>query len=324
MSVVSGNGQARVLAGTGVRLALPAGTERVGRELLFRMPVQSGTGTTWIRLDRRVRTVDEPASSAAGRVASFLAMANEFVANGEPADLGEVPDLAAQWGTTPANVLGDAPEQPGVVVASRAVDGNRVFLRASFPEAERSRVEQIAKSLDIEDDAKIDALAVHGIELGPLPEGYELAAGQLAPLWVFPPEKSQPFVGATFELRVFGPGQLEAQIDSALKALRGERSSCMNGADAIEGAVKLTGAASSPGRKPQDGAVTEATGVQRRSCKFEVPRGEDGKNHVRLDGFQDAQGAVIAVSLAPEDQPQHSAAFDQIIRSIRLVAPATL
>jgi hypothetical protein len=362
-TVVSGNGEARVLGGTGIRLALPPGTERVGRELLFRIPGQGGNGTIWVRLDRRVRTVDEPAVDAAERVASFLVMSNEFVAKepakdeaakdgpakdvaakgapakgeatkGEPAkaeaaDISEVPDLAALWGTTPANVLGDAPEQPGVVVASRAVEGSRVFLRASFPEAERSRVEQIAKSLDIEDAAKIDALAVHGIELGPLPSGYELAVGQLAPLWVFPPDQAQPFVGATFELRAFGPGQLDAQIDSALKTLRGERSSCTTEAANAEGVVKLTGAAA-PGAKAPTGAqpasATQAggAGAQRLSCKFEAPRGEDSKADIRLEGFQDAQGAVIAVTLVPQDQPEHAAAFDQIVQSIRLKAPTEL
>lgn len=325
---VSPNGAPRELRGTGIQVAFPPGTQRMGRELAFRVPVAASEGPTLLRIDRRVWASEESAVSAVGRTAGFLGMANEFFAEGGDAELvTESPERAVLWGTTPAKVLGDAPEQLGIVMGTRGAQGSRVFMRASFPAAARSTVESIAKSIDILPDAELDPLSVHGIDMAPLPEGYSFAPGQLAPLWVLAPDNPQPFIGATFELRVFGPGQLQRRVDDALATFRGDRSSCSDAnAGSAAGAVKLTEAVAQEATPPTSAAPPPGKGIETVSCKFEAMRGLEAKTkaYFRLLGLQDAEGTVMAVIMVPEDQSQHLPVFEKIAESIRLKAPSAL
>jgi hypothetical protein len=321
------DGTVRVLRGTGIQIALPRGTERLGRELVFRVPGVSGKDATLIRLDRRMWSADEPAASAALRTSNLLAMANEFVAKGDPVALSEAPERAAIWGSMPANALGDVPERPGVLVSTRGAQASRVFLRGSFAESERSVVEGIAKSIDIVPDAELDPLAVHGVEMAPLPEGYSFGAGQLAPLWVIAPEKPQPFVGATFELRFLRPGQLQVGLDEALGSFQGNRSSCSDRDPSASGStVKLTEAAATEAMT--DVKSAEAAPAARSNgtvtCRFESPRSDGRVIHVRLDALEDAHGALIVVTLVPADELHHMAVFETLATSIRLKEPSAL
>ncbi|HEX2730059.1 MAG TPA: hypothetical protein VHM70_00585 [Polyangiaceae bacterium] len=296
----------RLLAGTGIEVALPKGATRVGRFVAFELP---GTTPTLISVAHQI--TGSNAKEAVERGATVLGAREELLVEGESYALSNAPERMAMFGKSRKDPLGRVVSEQAGVFAAESESSQVVFLRASFPAARRSLVESVASSIRVNPEAALEPLKVYGIEIQ-APPGYDFKQHQLHPLvWLPAGQQQAPATGPSLDLRVAGPGQTAALFEELLGMLAGKTPSS-------ECTAALSGIAS--GSSASTGV--SSSGAARQFCEF-ISLGKDYR--VRLDAFSDELGGVVAITRLPLSGAEEAeTTLANALNSLRLVTPAPL
>lgn len=297
----------RVLAGTGIRVALPKGAVRAGRTLTFKVPGQSALFAL-----SHSRS-GSPPLVAVKQAAKVYGLKQEFAATGEAFELSQTPQRFAIAGDMSEDMLGERGSGLAGLIAARNEAEHLFFLRASFLPSERQLVEAVARTIDIQPDAALEPLKVHGLKLQ-IADGYELKPGQLNPIVVLPKGAAHVSGEPNLDIRVTDAGHVSELFDDVVAKFKADPAQV-----ACEPAVT---------KDPRGVAAT----FRHQICRFASGQ---GPYHVRTDVLEDGNGGVVAIVTEPdavqpaaateqpsaEGQPssaEHRAAFEQMVSTLRL------
>lgn len=303
----------RVLAGTGIQVALPKGAVRAGRTLTFKVP---GKSALFALSHSRSGS---PPLVAVKQAAKVYGLKQEFAATGEAFELSQAPQRFAIAGDMSEDMLGERASGLAGLIAARNEAEHLFFLRASFLPSERQLVEAVARSIDIQPDAALEPLKVHGLKLQ-IADGYELKPGQLNPIVVLPKGAAHVSGEPNLDIRVTDAGHVAELFDDVVAKFKADPAQV-----ACEPPVT---------KDPRGVAAT----YRHQVCRFASGQ---GPYHVRTDALEDGNGGVVAIVTEPDaaqpaaatEQPsaagqpssaEHRAAFEQMVSTLRLGDVPTL
>jgi hypothetical protein len=284
----------RTLAGTGIRVALPKGARRFGRELTFRLGRQPDA----ITLTLANQATTQAAKETLERAVQIFGKRKDFTTSDPVYELEGTPGRFAAFGVMSKGRLGNIDRDMPGLLSFHQQEAHGLFLLAAFPDSERKLVERVAQSLEVDSKATLHPAEVAGLNLE-VPAGYAMRRDQLHPIIVLPE-------GATFapgqpslDIRVAGPNRTAKLLEDMVWIFGGDPSTLD---------CKLP-----PADAPQ------AT-PWHQTCSFPGR----GPFRVRVDAMEDAYGGLVAAVTTPDGAATHEGAFTEMVENLELVAPPEL